>query len=426
MLSTNTIYRYARPYSGKEELIDSYPNYFYFTNSKGLNMPLLESGINPIGDNLEDGRVPAILIYTNPYKAGTETTPWRDIIDSDNGYIRYFGDNKAPSLNPDTSSNKHLIRQFDMHNTSNSDNRKLASPILFFENVKVGKKIKGYRKFLGYGIISKVERIIEFDQKRKMYFPNYAFDFTVLDLAQENECFDWRWIADRRNPELKINNTLKHAPESWKKWLSKGATSISSIQRKVYKLLIVSPKMQMETNNRVNIILNQIYDYYTGKKHNFEYLAAYITEKTITNNGGSFRFGWITSKSGDGGVDYIGKIPVGKGFSSTEIIVLGQAKCIKIGDGISGHDLARTVARLKRGWIGAFVTTGIYSDKSQKEMHEDKYPILLINGIAVAETVINSMHQQGETNLVHFLNSIDTEYEGKVVNKRPEEILFDR
>ena len=32
MLNTNTIYRYARPYSDKEEKIDSYPNYFYFTN----------------------------------------------------------------------------------------------------------------------------------------------------------------------------------------------------------------------------------------------------------------------------------------------------------------------------------------------------------------------------------------------------------
>ena len=46
--------------------------------------------------------------------------------------------------------------------------------------------------------------------------------------------------------------------------------------------------------------------------------------------------------------------------------------------------------------------------------------------IILEKNTILNIQLQGETNLVHFLNSIDTEYEGKVVNKRPEEILFDR
>ena len=43
------------------------------------------------------------------------------------------------------------------------------------------------KKFIGYGVVSRIERIIEFDQKRREYFPNYVFDFTVLGLEEENE-----------------------------------------------------------------------------------------------------------------------------------------------------------------------------------------------------------------------------------------------
>lgn len=425
MLSTNKIYRYNSSNPTDVENIDGYTNFLNATFSKGKKKALLESGINHIGDNLPDKRVPAILIHSNPYKAGTATTPWRDIIDSDNGYIRYFGDNKAPSLDPNTVRNNHLIRQFDMHNTSDPLVRKYSAPIIFFENVKVENKIKGYKKFIGYGVVSRVERIIEFDQQRGEYFPNYVFDFILLGLEEENETLDWHWIEDRRNADLEINSVNRHAPKSWKEWLRKGNVSLPSMQRKIYKSLILSPKAQMESDPSTLKILNSIYDYYSDKKHNFEFLSAFITERIIIDNGGNYKFGWITAKSGDGGVDYIGKIPVGSGFASTDIVVLGQAKCIKIGSGISGHDLARTVARLKRGWIGAFVTTGVYSDRAQKEMLEDKYPILLINGLNVAETVIKAMHKIGETNVDKFLLDIDNEYQNKVINRNAEEILYE-
>lgn len=52
---------------------------------------------------------------------------------------------------------------------------------------------------------------------------------------------------------------------------------------------------------------------------------------------------------------------------------------------ISGSDLARVVARLQRGWLGVFVTTAVFSDQSQLELIEDKYPIVLINGRRLAQ-----------------------------------------
>lgn len=42
---------------------------------------------------------------------------------------------------------------------------------------------------------------------------------------------------------------------------------------------------------------------------------------------------------------------------------------------------------MKRGWIGAYVTTSCFSESVQKEVKEDSYPIMMINGAKVAAVV---------------------------------------
>ena len=132
IIDTNTIYRYARPYSSRQNQIDGYKNFFYYTKTKGLNKSLLDRGINPIGDTIPDKRIPAILINTNPLKSGSKDTPWMDLIDSDNGFVRYAGDNKPGSSNPDTPYNLKLIQQFELHQSNKIEDRKLACPFIVF------------------------------------------------------------------------------------------------------------------------------------------------------------------------------------------------------------------------------------------------------------------------------------------------------
>ena len=59
-------------------------------------------------------------------------------------------------------------------------------------------------------------------------------------------------------------------------------------------------------------------------------------------------------------------------------MVLGQAKCVAPGSQTSAKELARTVARLRRGWLGVFVTTGAITQKAQLEVFEDRYPLVMI------------------------------------------------
>ncbi|MBK7928979.1 MAG: restriction endonuclease [Bryobacterales bacterium] len=92
---------------------------------------------------------------------------------------------------------------------------------------------------------------------------------------------------------------------------------------------------------------------------------------------------WVTKRSGDGGVDFVCRMDVGDPadlLSRTSAVVLGQAKCIATSAAIGGHALARVVARLQRGWIGVFVTTGVFSRAAQLELAQDRYLVVLING----------------------------------------------
>jgi len=424
MIDTNTIYRMSRPYSELKENIKGYKNYFFYTNTIGRNKALIDSGINPIGDNLPDGRIPAILININPLKSGSEDTPWMDLIDNDNGFIRYAGDNKPGSNNPDTVSNLKMINQYELHQSNKIEERRLACPIIAFENIRVGSSVKGYKKFLGFGLISRVDRIIEFDRRSDSYFPNYVFDISILDMSEENDAFDWKWISDRRDENLIAKETLVLAPKSWKKWVKGGAQLSVGLQRKIYKPFIVPAAQQKKIDRSQKALLNKIYHYYDNKKHSFEFLAAYVTEKIIALDGSNFRLGWITSKAADGGIDFVGKIGIGKNISSVDIIVLGQAKCIKTKSSVRPIDLARTVARLQRGWIGSFVTTGVFSDQAQKEVYNDKYPLMLINGSLVANIVASSMHLEKISNVENFLQQIDNIYSDKVMNRRAEEIIY--
>jgi hypothetical protein len=87
--------------------------------------------------------------------------------------------------------------------------------------------------------------------------------------------------------------------------------------------------------------------------------------------------------------------------------------------------LARTVARLKRGWIGAYVTTSFFSPNSQKEIIEDDYPLIKINGKVLAEHAMRLRDASGKKTLKEYLESIDEEYPDKIQQRRPEDILWD-
>jgi len=425
-LRIGEVLRYARPYAPQPEEIDGLPNYFWITHSPGKKLALLEAGINVIARSPGQKRIPAILISSSPHKAGSEATPWQDFFRPDTGHIRYYGDNKLPGTDPTTSKgNSTLLKQFDLHHSRHREERLQATPLVFFRRTRVGSRSKGNIVFQGYGLIDKIERVVQHDSERNWSFTNYAFDFTVLNLAPENELFDWGWVTARRDGQISDEEALRGAPEAWRTWVEGGSATIARLRRRVSRLLVVPREKQRPTpGSREAAVLNQIYRFYDGKKSRFEGLAEFVAAR-ILKSAGAYRTGWITPASSDGGADFVGRLDIGSELARVKLVVLGQAKCESPDSPTGGNHIARTVARLRRGWIGVYVTTSYFSDPVQREVIEDKYPIVLVDGLRLAIEVETAAFEQGITEIGDLLRYIDGQLEGIIVKRDPEEILFE-
>ncbi len=426
-LKIGQIFRYPRFKVRDKKEIDGYPNFSFYTDLPNEKLVLLESGINPIGKVLNNSleRTPAIITSSSPHKIGSLDTPWQDIYNIEKGHIRYFGDNKDTKDPEKKTGNKALLKQFKIHNSNDIDERRVACPIIFFKRKSIDGKQKGFLEFNGFGVITKAERIVQHNRKTNADFVNYVFDFAVLEMTLENEHFNWEWINLRRNKNLSLEETLKKAPSSWKNWIRLGNKRIESLRRNVLKIdVLPTSEQKPEKGSKELKTLIEIFNFY-DKKQRFENLASIVAEYLIKKSAKNYKAGWITKGSGDTGIDFIGRMDIGTGFGSAKVIVLGQAKCESLNSPTGGTHIARTVAKLKRGWLGVFVTTSYFSERVQIEILEDKYPILLINGKKLAEVVNEIVFDQGYKNVRQYLKKIDLEYEGAIQYRDPEEILFE-
>jgi hypothetical protein len=413
-----------------QEHIEGMPNYYAATHTTGTTTAKLVKGINPLQPVKQSGgleRIPAIIIVSSPRKAGSEDTPWENYLDADNGYVRYFGDNYKPDQNPDEANgNYRLLEQFRIHKSENRDERIKACPIVIFERPAVGRLL-----FQGIGVITSVELVMQRVPGGTTAFANYAFELTVLSLAETGDTLDWKWISKRRDPSASDQETLELAPESWKVWVNKGYGALTAVRRSVAKTNIVVKEDQLsEVTTTEYKDLLQIYDFYTDNKnkHGFEYLAAKIAARLFQINGRAYTHGWITKASGDGGADFVGRLDIGDGFSKLKIVVLGQAKCEKVATPTGGNHIARLVSRLRRGWVGVYVTTSFFSAPVQEEVIKDRWPIMMVNGKKVAQET-RKMARESGLELINYLKIVDDEYrkqaDGADVRRLdPEQILF--
>jgi len=424
-LTIGTTYRYSSSNDVSIPIIDDLPNLLFETNTPGQNKTLLEAGINPIRaiKSIDGSRTPAILISSSTHKQGSKDTPWQDEFDVDNGYIKYYGDNKSIGDPSKAPGNSYILDQFLLHKNNSVESRLMAVPFIFFKSIKVGDRVKGNRIFQGVGLLSSAELVTQY-QKDRGYFTNYVFEFDVLDMRKDFEIFSWDWISARRNPQLSNKATLELAPKSWQSWVAKGEISRDKLIRRIHKITAVSKEDQLPIiGSREDKCLSEIYKFYDGKKHHFELLASKVVANLIRQSGGIYKEGWITQGSGDGGIDFVGRIDLGLGFSKVEVIVLGQAKCEARSTPTNGVHLARTVARLKRGWIGAYVTTSFFSEKSQQEISEDSYSLITVNGLELAKETLKLVELTGSSSVNNLLEDLDRTFPDYIAKKRPEDVL---
>lgn len=430
LLTIGTILRVDSKFDRDQPTADGLPNYWHLTRppAKTDTHALLDEGINRlarVGKGASE-RCPAIILRSNPHLVGSAKTPWQDILEPDLGYAIYHGDNKSLEVRPeDVRGNRALLDLFKEHQAADEATRANTTPIVLFRGIRHAGKDKGHLMFQGFGIVERVELITQYDDKHG-YFPNYSFTLALFSLAAENEQFDWGWINRRRDPSLTVAEANRGAPVAWRIWVKSGNKSLDRIRRRVAKQSLVDAKDQHpdpKTHPQEAKALAEICAFYATKKHSFEALAAEVTARIFRQNGARYNQGWLTKRSGEGGIDFVGRLELGSAFARVKVVVLGQAKCER-DSATSGRDIARTVARLRRGWIGAYVTTGYFSRPVQAEVVDDEYPLLLVHGLRLATETIQLARENGQT-VAAFLQAMDQKYAGLIQDRRPEEVLHD-
>ncbi len=424
------VYRYASGKDPNPAVREGYPNFHHVTNSPGLKRALLEAGINGMAavKAVDGARRPAILIRSSPWKAGTEQTPWHDVFDMDNGHVRYFGDHKASTAQTPgtTTGNSALLAAFTKHQGHTPEERAGAEPLLLFRSVSRNGKPKGHVEFCGLGVIERAERLVQWSGSDHTTFINYVYDIALLDLTAENDEVSWEWIHSRRGPKVSAGQTLDAAPLAWREWVKHGNSALPRLRRRVARAKVVKvPEQRLAPGSSEAKDLDQVYKYFDGRKHDFEAVASAVAARVLRGAGRSYLEGWLTRRSGDGGADFVGRLDLGSGLAGTNLVVLGQAKCVKPDTLVTAEQIARVVARLRRGWIGVYVTTGAYSVPAQTEMVEDQYPIVLINGRELVHELRSLARDDHGGDLEACLEHILSGHETTITNRRPEEILLE-
>lgn len=434
VLRLHDTYRYPKPAPKRiaEGLEDGLENFFTATRwpqwpaLQAAGRAQLEKGIDGITMvSATDGlRRPAILIGINPHKAGSDWTPWHDEIDPRNGFVRYYGDNK-PGLrqNPDqTSGNRAILDQFDLSASNLPEDRQRACPLLFFESVIQNNRSKGYRRFRGVGLVDRAERVVQVDRHGRP-FVNYRYDCALISLAAENNLLDWTWIAARRDPSKTLTESSAFAPSAWRRWVERGSDSLDQVRQRLltYRTLTEADQRPVP-GSTADSALRATLDFYADlPKSRFEAVAERVAQASF-EHAGLYRLGWVSRGSGDRGIDFVGRLDLGGSAVPLRIVVAGQAKCEAGASGVA--DLSRLAAKLNRGWVGVFVTTGYFSLPAQRELQDDGYPILLIAGRQVGEVIARESIQAG-VSVKSYLEEIDAGYEQRVSTREPGDILSD-
>lgn len=434
-VQVSELLRYARGADATTVRLDGYPNYHFVTSAPGRGDArlMLEHGINPTAEvnGPDRARRPVIAIRSSPWKAGHETNPWHDEFDLDHGSVRYYGDHKPSTIGivGTTPGNKALLDAWRLHAGTDRFERLLAPPLVLFRSQTVetadGRRVtKGHVAFCGAAIIERLEHVVQRDPTSGRSFPNIVLDLNVVDLSVTDDHLDWRWIDDRRSSDLTAEDSLRHAPFTWRRWVEEGQVALPQVRRRVLSTRVRSVADQQPVPSSVEAeVLQRVYGFFDERKHHFEHLAARVAAGILGRSATAYQEGWLTRAGGDGGVDFVGRLDIGVAPASTPLVVLGQAKCVAPTTSINPDQVARVVARLRRGWLGVFVTTGSFSRQAQTEIINDQYPLVMISGRTLAEEVRRLAYASFGGDVEALLIDTVRAYSSAVTHRRPEEIL---
>lgn len=122
--------------------------------------------------------------------------------------------------------------------------------MIFFEKCSYDGRPKGNAIFHGFGLLESIELVTQCG-KNQEYFANYLFNFCIFSLTEDNEEFNWKWIEDRCDQTKNVEDTMRYAPASWKRWIREGKESLHLVRRNISGYGLVKDVDQLPTNPQI-------------------------------------------------------------------------------------------------------------------------------------------------------------------------------
>ncbi|OYR73750.1 restriction endonuclease [Halorubrum ezzemoulense] len=297
------------------------------------------------------------LVFVSSQERGGPQNPWEDVINREEGIVRYWGDAKArDNPNPENANGNRWVKS-DYCETYAQDAREDAPPVLLFEKPRSGEVT-----FQGLCILTEVS--IERYKSGDDTVVNYLFDLAILDA----DTVDLEWIHRKARTGVDVGG-----PDAWNEWVDSGRVRRYSI----YKDRIRPKDTQVPDSDYQPLledIRSRLDDPKKGEK--MEYLIQFLLD-TLPN----FSQVEQTPTSGDRGVDLEGRIDLlpDAPLGSTDTGMEFKAQVKNIGSSVSGKELSRLASRVEDGEIGLFFTTSHYTKQAQGE-NLSAYPIRLFSG----------------------------------------------
>ena len=322
-----------------------------------------------------------VVLYTS-----MQELAWPDYLDEETGIFRYYGDNRSPGrtiLDTPRKGNQLLEFVFECLNSKDGSIKNIP-PFLIFKKTGCGWDVK----FLGLAApgnpkISPDHDLVAFwrsmDDDR---FQNYEAYFTVLETDQD---INREWLNALIYDH---DNSLRFAPDSWKRFINKGRNGIIPlIAKKMPK--IPTKYEQLQTDMEGRECLNKIRHFYSSFPQGFEKCAKSILEKIDEK----FQDFELTRPWRDGGRDALGYYVISPGGNYNYPLRIDcalEAKCYSENNSVGVREMSRLISRIRYRQFGVMITTSYVHKQAYQEVIEDGHPILIISAADIAQTLRHS------------------------------------
>lgn len=337
-----------------------------------------------------------VVLYTS-----MQELAWPDYLDEETGIFRYYGDNRNPGrtiLDTPRKGNVLLEFVFECLNSKDGSINNIP-PFFIFKKTGMGWDVK----FLGLAApgnpkISPDKDLVAFWRTmNEERFQNYEAYFTVLDTST---AIDRRWLDALISDH---DNSLQYAPDTWKRFISKGRNGIVPLVAK--KIETVPSKYdQLQSDIEGQNCLKIIRDFYSEFPQGFELCAKDILEKTDDK----FQDFELTRPWRDGGRDALGYYVINAGGKSNiplRIDCALEAKCYSEKNSVGVREMSRLISRIRYRQFGVMITTSYVDNQAYKEVIEDGHPILIVTASDIAQTL---RHNSITTNNIYdWLQALD-------------------